>query len=140
MNRRAKLVLLLVGLVVALFVGLSVILESDEDAIKRVTNSCRIAFLDNDAEGVLEHLAADAVYGQGVREEDLSSISGILSKYGISIESVIQKGRKQTGPVSIVMRTHSARESSVRKALAEIDALDVVASETVKIRILEEDE
>ena len=49
MNRRAKLVLLLVGLVVALFVGLSLILESDEDAIKRVTNSCRIAFLGNDA-------------------------------------------------------------------------------------------
>ena len=70
----------------------------------------------------------------------LSSVSGILSKYGISIESVIQKGRKKTGPVSIVMRTHNAQESAVSKALTEIDALDVVANETVKIRILEEEE
>ncbi|MDH3328200.1 MAG: homoserine dehydrogenase [Desulfobulbaceae bacterium] len=70
----------------------------------------------------------------------LSAVSGILSNYGISIESVIQKGRKASGPVSIVMRTHTARESAVRKALAEIDALDVVAKETVKIRILEDEE
>ncbi|BCO07834.1 homoserine dehydrogenase [Desulfolithobacter dissulfuricans] len=70
----------------------------------------------------------------------LSAVSGILSQHDISIESVIQKGRKQSGPVSIVMRTHTALESSVSKALAEIDALDVVAAPTVKIRILEEDE
>ncbi len=70
----------------------------------------------------------------------LSTVSGILSKYEISIESVIQKGRKQSGPVSVVMRTHRAKEESVRKALTEIDSLDVVTSETVKIRILEDDE
>ena len=70
----------------------------------------------------------------------LSTVSGILSKYGISIESVIQKGRKESGPVPIVIRTHRAQESAVEKALAEIDALEVVASETVKIRILEDQE
>ena len=70
----------------------------------------------------------------------LASISGILSQHGISIESVIQKGRQQSGPVSVVMRTHTARESSVTTALAEIDALDVITSDTVKIRILEDDE
>ncbi len=70
----------------------------------------------------------------------LAAISGILSKYDISIESVIQKGRKETGPVAIVIRTHTAKEASVEKALHEIDALDVVTSETVKIRILDDEE
>ena len=70
----------------------------------------------------------------------LSTISGILSNYGISIESVIQKGRKENDPVSVVILTHSAQESAVRNALSEIDALDVVAGETVKIRILEDEE
>ncbi len=68
----------------------------------------------------------------------LSTVSGILSKHEISIESVIQKGRLQKGPVAIVMRTHHAREDAVAEALTEIDALDVVAAPTVKIRILTE--
>ncbi len=51
----------------------------------------------------------------------LAAVSGILSKHDISIESVIQKGRKESGPVSIVMRTHGARENEVRQALDEID-------------------
>ncbi len=67
----------------------------------------------------------------------LSTIAGILSRNGISIESVIQKGRKELGPVSVVMRTHTATESSVSAALSEIDALDVVAAPTIKIRMLE---
>jgi homoserine dehydrogenase len=69
----------------------------------------------------------------------LAGIAGILSKHGISIESVIQKGRKQSGPVAVVMRTHTAREAAVRKALAEIDAMGSITSETVKIRILEDE-
>ena len=69
----------------------------------------------------------------------LSIIAGILSKNAISIESVIQKGRQTSGPVSIVMRTHTAVESAVSDALREIDALDVVAEPTVKIRILADD-
>ena len=68
----------------------------------------------------------------------LAAIAGILSKYGISIESVIQKGRQQSGPVSIVISTHIAQESSVRDALAEIDELEVVSAPTVKIRMLDE--
>ena len=68
----------------------------------------------------------------------LAAVAGILSKYGISIESVIQKGRKQSGPVSIVLSTHTAQESSVRDALTEIDELDVVSAPTVKIRMLDE--
>ena len=67
----------------------------------------------------------------------LSTISGILSKHDISIESVIQKGRKKVGAVPLVIVTHSARESAVSAALAEISRLDCITAPIVKIRILE---
>ena len=70
----------------------------------------------------------------------LAAIAGTLGKYGISIESVIQKRRNDTGTVPVVMRTHEADESSVRQALAEIDAMDFCTDPTVKVRILDEDE
>jgi homoserine dehydrogenase len=66
----------------------------------------------------------------------LSTISGILSKYSISIESVIQKGRGYKEAVPLVILTHEAGEASVQQAVAEIDALDIVTDKTVKIRIL----
>ncbi len=65
----------------------------------------------------------------------LSKISGILSDFGISISSVIQKGRKTDGPVPIVMVTHMARERDVKDALDRIDALEMTADQTVLIRI-----
>jgi homoserine dehydrogenase len=68
----------------------------------------------------------------------LSSIAGILARHQISIESVIQKGRRKNEPVSIVMRTHTATEAAVSDALAEIDALNMITAPTVKIRMLEE--
>jgi homoserine dehydrogenase len=69
----------------------------------------------------------------------LSKISGILGKYDISIESVIQKGREKKSKVPIVMRTYEAQEAAVRKALTEINALDTTMAETVKIIILVDD-
>ncbi len=69
----------------------------------------------------------------------LARISGILSRYEISIESVIQKGRKKVGAVPLVIVTHSARESAVSDALDEISRLDAVTAPVVKIRILAED-
>jgi len=36
----------------------------------------------------------------------------------------------------VVMMTYEAEEASVRKALAEIDALDICTDKTVKIRIM----
>ena len=69
----------------------------------------------------------------------LSSISGILGKYDISIQSVHQKGRKTNGSVPVVMLTQLVRESDVKQALNEISALEVVGDEPVLIRI-EDDE
>lgn len=69
----------------------------------------------------------------------LASIAGILAKHEISIESVIQKGRKEIGAVPLVVVTHSAKESALRAALEEIGLLDCVTAPVVKIRILEEE-
>ena len=69
----------------------------------------------------------------------LAQIAGILAKHEISIESVIQKGRKEIGAVPLVVVTHSAKESAVRAALDEIGRLDCVTAPVVKIRILEEE-
>ncbi|MDO9586060.1 MAG: homoserine dehydrogenase [Syntrophales bacterium] len=65
----------------------------------------------------------------------LSRISGILGEKNISIAAVIQKGRKQSGAVPVVITTYKAREKDVREALVEIDKLEVVLGETVAIRI-----
>ena len=65
----------------------------------------------------------------------LSKISGILGRRGISIRSVIQKGRQTRGTVSIFLLTHQAREAAVRKALDEINRLSEVRARTMLIRI-----
>jgi homoserine dehydrogenase len=70
----------------------------------------------------------------------LSKVAGILSKYEISIESVIQKGRKKVGAVPLVIVTHHAKESAVRGALEEISKLESITAPVVKIRILEEED
>lgn len=68
----------------------------------------------------------------------LSRIAGILGANDISIAAVIQKGRKQKGAVPVVMTTYKARECDVRKAMEDIDRLDVVMAKTVLIRIEDE--
>jgi homoserine dehydrogenase len=65
----------------------------------------------------------------------LSKISGILGKNGISIASVIQKGRQVNGAVPIVMMTHEAREMNVHRALKEIDKLNVILGKTMVLRV-----
>jgi len=66
----------------------------------------------------------------------LSRIAGILGENEISIASVIQQGRSQTGgTVPIVMQTHKAREANLRQALEVIDELEIIAAPTVVIRM-----
>ncbi len=66
----------------------------------------------------------------------LSTISGIFGKYGISIQSVMQKGRRNDEPVHIVFRSHQASEEAVEMAIREIDALPFCTDATIKIRVL----
>jgi len=65
----------------------------------------------------------------------LSAIAGILGQHSISLKYVYQKGRKTNGAVPLVMLTHRAKESDVRLALTEIEALDVVSRKPALIRI-----
>ena len=65
----------------------------------------------------------------------LSAISGIFGKHNISITSVIQKGRKAEAAVPLVMHTDVAREKDIRRAVSEIEALDVVDHKPFFIRV-----
>lgn len=65
----------------------------------------------------------------------LAQLAGALGDNGISIASMIQRGRTEDKPVSVVITTHTAVEASLRKALAKIGALNVCAAPTMVIRI-----
>lgn len=64
----------------------------------------------------------------------LARLAGILGRHQISIASVHQKERRTARIVPVVMMSHEARESNVRKALKVIDQLEVVKQPTVVIR------
>lgn len=64
----------------------------------------------------------------------LARIAGVLGHHHISIASVHQKERKAARIVPVVMMTHEARESNVRRALHAIDRLGFVKQPTVAIR------
>jgi hypothetical protein len=113
MNRRARLVLLIVGLVVATYVVLTVVIESDTDAIKRVTNSCRVAFLSGDVEGIRVHLADEAVYARGVVEESLSSV----------VEQRLAREGKRVADIALTLRE------------IEVDGDDARATWRVAVRL-----
>jgi len=65
----------------------------------------------------------------------LAKIAGILGQFDISIASMIQPERREGGPVPIVLMTHEATEANVRKALQEIDSLDIIQEKSCFIRI-----
>ncbi len=67
----------------------------------------------------------------------LAKIAGALGDAGISIESMIQTGRSTGDAVPVVIMTHEAGEGAVQKALAVIDASDIVTEKTHLIRIEE---
>lgn len=65
----------------------------------------------------------------------LHEISGILSKYNISIGSMTQKQHNKPG-IPIFMVTHTALERDMRSAVKEIDQLKCVNDKTMYIRVL----
>lgn len=64
-----------------------------------------------------------------------AELSGVLAKHNISIASVIQKERMKEQVVPVVLMTHEAKESGVKMAVAEIDALPIVKRKSVVIRM-----
>ena len=70
----------------------------------------------------------------------LSQIAGVLGRQGISISSVLQKGRKEGQTVPVVIMTHTARERLVQAALREIDRMPFISEPTTLIRVEGPDE
>ena len=68
----------------------------------------------------------------------LHNISGILSKFDISLESVNQRKKDEGKEVPIFLVTHEALENNIRNAVKEIDELDLVKEDTLFIRVLED--
>jgi homoserine dehydrogenase len=64
----------------------------------------------------------------------LAAVASVFGAHDVSIASVIQK-RAAAGVAEIVYVTHTARESAVRAALAEIEALDVVERTAAVVRV-----
>ena len=56
----------------------------------------------------------------------LAEIAGHLAESGVSIESMIQRGRAPGEPVAIVMITHETPQAAVERALKAIAASDKV--------------
>jgi homoserine dehydrogenase len=113
------------------------------ESARRIAHGIPALALDLPSEGIsaLPLLPIDDVrcsYYLRVTAQDrpgvLSRVTGVLGEHGISIASMIQKGRA-TEAVPIVMMTHEAAERDVRAALARINRLPVVALPTALIRV-----
>ena len=69
----------------------------------------------------------------------LAEVTRILGDKDISIEAFIQKEAKQDGDkaqnVDIILLTHRVNEGDMNKALSEIEALDVINDEIMRIRV-----
>jgi len=70
----------------------------------------------------------------------LAQIAGELGRCGISISSMLQKGRREGQTVPIVIKTHVARERDVQTALKEINRMPFMSEPTILIRVEGEDE
>jgi homoserine dehydrogenase len=68
----------------------------------------------------------------------LSAVTGVIGRHGVSIESVIQRGRAggQDEAVPILIITHEASYAEMSAALAEVDALPAVKKGSFLARII----
>lgn len=68
----------------------------------------------------------------------LSAVTGIIGRHGVSIESVIQRGRAggQDEAVPVLIVTHEASYAEMTAALAEVDALPVVRKGSFLARMI----
>jgi homoserine dehydrogenase len=68
----------------------------------------------------------------------LSAVTGVIGRHGVSIESIVQRGRAggedQAVPIQIV--THEATYAQMTAALAEVDALPAVKKGSFLARMI----
>ena len=65
----------------------------------------------------------------------IADVTAILRDMGVSLESMLQRGRSPGEAVPVVLVTHETRESAMREALDRIGALPTVMEEPTLIRI-----
>jgi len=65
----------------------------------------------------------------------IADVTAILRDMGVSLESMLQRGRSPGEAVPVVLVTHETRESAMREALDRIGALPTVMEEPTMIRI-----
>ena len=65
----------------------------------------------------------------------IADVTAVLRDQGVSLESMLQRGRSPGEAVPVVLVTHETRESAMRAALERIAALDAVLETPTLIRI-----
>jgi homoserine dehydrogenase len=65
----------------------------------------------------------------------IADVTGVLRDHGISLESMIQRGRAPGEAVPVVLTTHVCEEAAMRQALARIGGLEAVLEPPALIRI-----
>jgi homoserine dehydrogenase len=65
----------------------------------------------------------------------IADVTAILRDLGVSLESMLQRGRSPGEAVPVVLVTHETKESAIREALDRIGALPTVMEEPTLIRI-----
>jgi homoserine dehydrogenase len=65
----------------------------------------------------------------------IADVTGVLRDHGISLESMIQRGRAPGEAVPVVLTTHVCQEAAMRQALARIGGLEAVLEPPALIRI-----
>ena len=65
----------------------------------------------------------------------IADVTAVLRDQGVSLESMLQRGRSPGEAVPVVLVTHETQESAMREALSRIAALDAVLEPPTLIRI-----
>ena len=65
----------------------------------------------------------------------IADVTAILRDLGVSLESMLQRGRAPGEAVPVVLVTHETSENAMRQAIARIAALDVAVERPALIRI-----
>lgn len=65
----------------------------------------------------------------------IAEVTAVLRDLGISLESMLQRGRRPGEAVPVVLVTHETEEASMQAALKKIEALDSVVERPAMIRI-----
>lgn len=84
--------------------------EDADPAVKFVTNFESAYYLRLDAEDKA-----------GV----LSKITAVLSRYGVSVNEIIQEKNSAEGKVTLAVVTHATREHQIEKAVADVNATEI---------------